>query len=220
MFTGYSDKTVDFFWGIRFNNSREWFNPRKQEFQDCIMQPTKELANELFDWFQENYPDLHLNLHISRIYRDARRLFGRGPLKENLWFSFQNAVEKRDEAPCFWFELGCDGYGYGFGYWQDAAAAQRFRKQIDADPAALEKLAQAVEKQDVFVLGGPEYKKPKGHTGDALGAWYNKRWLELSCRRAYDELSYSPALAEALKEGFAFLVPYYQYMDKVYRSIE
>ena len=75
------------------------------------MTPTKALAGELYDWFQETYPDLHLNVHISRIYRDARRLFGRGPLNDHIWFSFQNAIENRGEAPCFWFQVGADGYG-------------------------------------------------------------------------------------------------------------
>ena len=95
MFTGYTDQTVDVFWGIRFNNDRAWFAEHKQEFQDAVMTPTKALAGELYDWFQENYPDLHLNVHISRIYRDARRLFGRGPLNDHIWFSFQNAIENR-----------------------------------------------------------------------------------------------------------------------------
>ena len=115
MFTGYSDKTVDFFWDIRFNNSREWFHPRKDQFNAYIMDPTKALSGELYDWLTENYPQLHLNLHISKIYRDARRLFGRGPLKDHIWFSFQNELEGRENAPCLWFELGCEGYGYGFG---------------------------------------------------------------------------------------------------------
>ena len=102
MFTGYTDQTVDVFWGIRFNNDRAWFAEHKQEFQDAVMTPTKALAGDLYDWFQEAYPDLHLNVHISRIYRDARRLFGRGPLNDHIWFSFQNAIENRGEAPCFW----------------------------------------------------------------------------------------------------------------------
>ena len=110
MFTGYTDQTVDVFWGIRFNNDRAWFAEHKQEFQDAVMTPTKALAGELYDWFQETYPDLHLNVHISRIYRDARRLFGRGPLNDHIWFSFQNAIENRGEAPCFWFQVGADGY--------------------------------------------------------------------------------------------------------------
>ena len=103
MFTGYSDKTVDFFWDIRFNNSREWFHPRKDQFNEYIMIPTKELSGELYDWLTENYPQLNLNLHISKIYRDARRLFGRGPLKDHIWFSFQNELEGRENAPCLWF---------------------------------------------------------------------------------------------------------------------
>lgn len=70
MFTGYSDKTVDFFWDIRFNNSREWFHPRKDQFNAYIMDPTKALSSELYDWLTEKYPQLHLNLHISKIYRD------------------------------------------------------------------------------------------------------------------------------------------------------
>lgn len=94
MFTGYTDQTVDVFWGIRFNNDRAWFAEHKQEFQDAVMTPTKALAGDLYDWFQEAYPNLHLNVHISRIYRDARRLFGRGPLNDHIWFSFQNAIEK------------------------------------------------------------------------------------------------------------------------------
>ena len=219
MFTGYSDQTVDFFWGIRLNNSREWFNPRKEEFQACIMQPTKELAGELYDWFCETHPELHLNLHISRIYRDARRLFGRGPLKENLWFSFQNEVNSTD-APCFWFEIGCEGYGYGSGYWANAAAAQRFRRQIDNDPAPMMKLAKKFAAQDTFLLEGPTYAKPKGHTDDLLGGWYNRKWVSLACHRPYDSLSYSPALVDALKEGFTFLLPYYRYLDQIYRSAD
>lgn len=221
MFEGYSDKTVDFFWQIRFNNSREWFQPRKEEFNAVIMQPTKDLANELFDWFQENYPELHLNLHVSRIYRDARRLFGRGPLKDHIWFSFQNEIENRSQAPCFWFEIGCDGYSYGMGFYSAGAdVMQRYRKQIDLAPAKLEKLAEAIDKQDTFILEGPEYAKAKGRKGEKLEHWYNKRYLALICARSYDALSYSPALADALKEGYRFLMPYYQYMDKVYRSAE
>ena len=126
MFTGYTDQTVDVFWGIRFNNDRAWFAEHKQEFQDAVMTPTKALAGELYDWFQENYPDLHLNVHISRIYRDARRLFGRGPLNDHIWFSFQNAIENRGEAPCFWFQVGADGYGCGAGWNQKHGASPRF----------------------------------------------------------------------------------------------
>ena len=220
MFTGYSDRTVDFFWQIRFNNSREWFAPRKQEFADVIMNPTKELANELYDWFTEQYPKLGLNMHISRIYRDARRLFGKGPLKDHIWFSFQNEIGPRELSPCFWFELGCDGYGYGMGNWATPAVAARYRKMIDLAPKAFDDLARRFEQQDVFQLEGESYARAKGHADERIGAWYNKKYISLSCERNYDDLCYSHDLVGVIEEGFAFLMPYYEFFDKAYRMAD
>ena len=33
MFQGFSQETVDFMWGIRFNNERTWFMAHKEEYQ-------------------------------------------------------------------------------------------------------------------------------------------------------------------------------------------
>ena len=39
MFTGYSEKTLDFMWGIRFNNNREWFTAHKNEYLQHLYNP-------------------------------------------------------------------------------------------------------------------------------------------------------------------------------------
>ena len=44
MFTGYTPETVDFLWGIRLNNNREWFMENKQRYIDTLYQPTKALG--------------------------------------------------------------------------------------------------------------------------------------------------------------------------------
>ena len=79
MFQGFSQGAVDFLWGIRFNNERSWFLAHKQEFLDLVDTPMKELGRQLWQAMEEEYPELGLNLHVCRIYRDARRLYGRGP---------------------------------------------------------------------------------------------------------------------------------------------
>ena len=216
MFTGYTDQTADVFWGIRFNNDRAWFAEHKQEFQDAVMTPTKALAGELFDWFQAEYPDLHLNVHISRIYRDARRLFGRGPLNDHIWFSFQNAVENRGEAPCFWFQVGADGYGCGAGWWTPPVAAVRLRKLIDNDPKRVEKLLKQLDAQPDLVLSGPAYARPKGHADEPVGRLYNLRSVSVESMRAFDPMSASPALIEWVKARFRVLVPLYQLCEQAY----
>lgn len=162
MFTGYTDQTVDVFWGIRFNNDRAWFAEHKQEFQDAVMTPTKALAGELYDWFQETYPDLHLNVHISRIYRDARRLFGRGPLNDHIWFSFQNAIENRGEAPCFWFQVGADGYGCGAGWWMPGSIRRTAAADSGQRPEARRKAPAAAGRAAGIYAFRPRLCKAEG----------------------------------------------------------
>ena len=47
MFTGYSDKTVEFMWGIRLNNNRDWFTAHKEEYLQHLYQPTMDLGSEV-----------------------------------------------------------------------------------------------------------------------------------------------------------------------------
>ena len=76
MFQGFTPEAVEFLWGIKFNNNREWFLPRKEQFLALVDRPMRELGSEIFDAIAAAYPKQSLKLHVCRIYRDARRLFG------------------------------------------------------------------------------------------------------------------------------------------------
>ena len=220
MFQGFTEKTSDFFWGIRFNNERAWFDEHRAQYKQYVQEPVRALADELFDWFQDKHSELHMNVHISRIYRDARRLFGRGPFKDHIWFSFQSG-EQWNNVPCFYFEVGAEGWGYGMGCWTgEAGFAQRFRRQIDREPEKMEKLLRKVEGQEEFKLTGQRYAKSRGHAGEPIEAWYNMKGWSLSADHPYDALSASPALTETVKKGFEFLMPYYEILNQVYPSAE
>ena len=41
MFQGFSQETVDFMWGIRFNNERSWFEAHKSDYQTYFLAPMK-----------------------------------------------------------------------------------------------------------------------------------------------------------------------------------
>ena len=89
MFQGFSQQTNDFLWGIRFNNERSWFEAHKQEYLDYVQSPLRQLAQEVYARFSAAHEELPLMVRVSRIYRDARRLYGRGPYKSHLWFSLR-----------------------------------------------------------------------------------------------------------------------------------
>ena len=181
MFQGFSGATVDFMWGIRFNNEKGWFEAHKEEYLTTFQRPMKALADELYGAFTDRHPDLDLICKVSRIYRDARRLFGRGPYKDHLWLSLTRPHEEGCAEPVFWFELGPEGYSYGMGFWQAPAVTMaKFRARMDREPKAMEKLARRFQKQDVFVLEGEDYKRPKAAPSRLLTPWYSKKSFALS----------------------------------------
>ena len=216
MFQGFSQQTNDFLWGVRLNNARPWFEAHKQEYIDHVQTPMRELAQEVYQRFSAAHEELPLMVRVSRIYRDARRLYGRGPYKSHLWFSLRMSGESWAERPVFWFEIYPAGYAYGLGIYDARPATMaRFRKAVDEDPGEMLKLARAFEKQDRFQLGAEEYKRPKGQAQLPLDRWYNRKSLDITCARQIDALLYSRELADELLDAFEALMPYYRYFSSL-----
>ena len=219
MFTGYTDKTLDFLWGIRFNNDRSWFAAHKEEYLQHLYQPTMELGETVYDRFTEKFPELGLNLHVSRIYRDARRLHGRGPYKDHLWLTLRPANDVWSPLPVFWFEITPDGWSYGVGFWNASPQTMAvLRRDIDEHPERLMKLVRRLQKDGRFSLMGQDYARSKGEPSPLLTPWYNKKTLSIGCERPFDSLVQSPELLDALSDGFAFLVPYYKYLKSLCKT--
>ena len=217
MFQGFSQETVDFLWGIRFNNEKSWFEAHKSQYQACLLAPMRELGAQVQERILDRFPKSGLNLKISRIYRDARRLFGRGPYKDHLWLSLFRWGSESGGYPVFWFELTPDGWSYGMGFWDaQAVTMMKHRSRIDRDPKPLLTLHNKLEKQKEFVLDGPEYSRPKPCAEPRLGSWYNKKSLSIGHEEELTEFLYDPTLADRLVEGFSFLMPYYDYFSTLW----
>ncbi len=211
MFQGFTDATSQFLWGLAFNNERPWFEAHRAEYESALLQPFQSLAKETTALMQERFPEKNLTLHIARIYRDARRLFGRGPYKDHLWFSLKSS-DGLLCGPMFWFEIGAADFSYGVGFYSATPQQMEyFRKEIEANPAKLERLAKKLKKQEKFRLDGPEYKRPKGDVGPLLNPWYNKKALSLIYEDNFGGELYSAQLPEILADAFEFLMPYYDY---------
>lgn len=212
MFTGFTDETVDFMWGIRFNNERAWFEAHKEIYLTHFYQPMRELGDELYDYIAAKRPDLGLIRKVTRIYRDVRRLHGRGPYKESLWFSIEQPSEEWTAHPTFWFELMPEGWTCGMGYYMPKPLTMaKLRARIDRDPKPLERLARRLEKSE-FRLEGAEYKRSKGDPGGLLATWYNRKSIAISRDENCGGLLFQPELAEQVIQGFRFLKPYYEYL--------
>lgn len=218
MFQGFTQKTAEFFWELSFNNERPWFQAHKEEYDSYIGQPFKALALDTQTAFEALVPGFESLLHISRIYRDARRLFGRGPYKDHLWFSLRSS-EIQHEGPVFWFEIDAVHYAYGLGFYSMTAQQMTlFRSSLDANPARFMSLAHDVEARG-YTVNGEAYKRPKLLHGDELlDSWYNRKCVGIE--RSFDlgGTAFSAALPQLMAEEFCALMPLFEYFMEIYRQ--
>ena len=218
MFQGFSEKTGAFLWELAFHNERPWFLAHKEEFERDVNVPFRALAKDSFALFTARFPAFEGRVHISRIYRDARRLFGRGPYKDHLWFSVKPA-QVLHEGPDFWFLLEKAAYSFGMGFFMPTPAQmEAFRRAVDANPARFRRLAENAARLG-FRLEGEKYKRPKGEHNDPLiDDWYNRRWLGLEKSFDLGGEAYTDALPGVLAAAWAELMPLHSFLMEVYLS--
>ena len=217
LFAGFTEETVEFLWGLRFNNRRDWFQPRKEIYLTSLYQPMLALSDELLSYLQKKRPDAALMRKVSRIYRDARRLFGRGPYKDHLWLSIEQPREGWQGKPTYWFEVSPDGWSCGLGYWQPPPETMaKLRAKISRDPAAMEKLTRRVNRSQEFSLDIVEYKRPKAPPpSELLAPWYRAKSVTIIHEEAWTELLYGRELVDRLEKDFRFLLPFFDYLQAV-----
>lgn len=216
MFQGYSDETVDFLWGIRFHNERSWFLAHKEQYQDVLLRPTAELGRDVYDRFREKFPKEPVNLHVSRIYRNARRLHGNGPYKDYLWFSLRVEHGFASHHPELWFEVNPEGWTSGLGFWAATPTMMAaLRREMEEHPEKMRRLVRRFRRQEVFALEGEDYKRPKMTDDKLLAPWYNKKSILLSRTGQIDDAACSPQLVDIIVDGFVFLKPYYDLFESL-----
>lgn len=211
-FTGFTPESVDFLWGIRLNNNRDWFAQHKQQYVQSLYEPMKALGQELFEPFQELPGTV---LKVSRIYRDAR-LHHPDPYKESLWICIRQDVQWWAENPCLYFEIRPEGVSYGFCFWHPKAAAmEQFRKELEANPQPFLELIRQTEAAVGQPITAETYKRPKPTENPDLQRFFAWK-ADISCIRTLEpgEEMFRRELGQEVSAFFEKLIPLYTYFQK------
>lgn len=212
MFEGFSPETVDFLWGIRMNNNRDWFLTQKQNYVNYLYEPMKALGKDLFRPFLDKPGNI---LKVSRIYRDAR-LHHPLPYKESLWICIRQDVQWWAEAPCLYFEICPEGVSYGLVLWKPAPATmEQFRRHIAGDARTFLDLIAHTEKATGIPVTADLYKRPKEPPIPALAPYY--AWKgNINCT-VTEEVSpdlFGPELGQRAYRFIEKLIPLYDYLNR------
>ena len=212
MFTGFTPETVDFLWGIRMNNNRDWFLEHKKQYTDTLYEPMKALGQAVFQPFLEKPGNI---LKVSRIYRDAR-MHPPTPYKESLWLCIRQEVQWWAENPCLYFEITPDEASYGFFYWKPRTAVlETFRQRIAAKPDEFLRLIRDTEAATGQPVTAQCYKRPKVPENPALAPYF--AWKgEIGCVRTIQPgpSLFGPQLEDEVKDFFEKLTPLYEYFTQ------
>ena len=212
MFEGFSPETVDFLWGIRMNNNRDWFLEHKKDYVNHLYEPMKALGKELFEPFLEKPGNL---LKVSRIYRDAR-LHYPVPYKESLWICIRQDVQWWAENPCLYFEIRPEGVSYGFAHWRPRTATlETMRKEWADRPEEFLALIRSTEEATGLPITADLYKRPKPSPIPELAPYY--AWKgNISCvvDEEFSPDTFGPELGQRVKTLLTQLIPLYDYFNR------
>ena len=212
MFEGFSPETVDFLWGIRLNNNRDWFTANKPAYVKYLYEPMKNLGQDLSQLVMDKPGNL---VTVSRIYRDAR-MHPPEPYKESLWICIRQDVEWWGENGCLYFEINPEGVDYGFFIWKPRTATMEdFRRRIAAKPDEFLSVIRGVEAATGQPVHVNCYKRPKPCENPDLLPYF--AWKDqISCTRHEDfsENTFGPQLGQRVAEFFNQLMPLYDYFNQ------
>jgi uncharacterized protein (TIGR02453 family) len=221
-FAGFRPEAIQFLADLAANNDRDWFQPRKAEFERLLKQPLEALVSDLAARFAERGLPLQADpkRSIFRIYRDTRFSKDKSPYKTNVGASFPwvegGSSDPGAHANGGYFHFQPGEMFMGGGMWMaEKPTLDAFRQAIVRDP---DRVKAALEEPGfVKSLGSvrthEELKRvPTGLPADHPMADYF-RWKDIVFgRRLSDEEVLSPKLPDTLADGYAAALPVFRFL--------
>ena len=183
-FDGFPQEGLDFLRKLKKNNKREWFQPRKQTFEENVKAPMMELVSALNSQLARFAPN-----HIAepakavyRIYRDTRFSNDKTPYKTHIAANFPRQGLEKHAGGGFYFSVGADEIEVAGGvYMPGPEQLLAIREHIAANHKEFAKLAGNKSLRELMgeMHGDPLTRVPKGFPADHASAEILKcrRWI-------------------------------------------
>ncbi len=209
--------SLEFLMQLRKNNNRDWFNDRKERFQqeqESIVAFAEGVLQELNQHDEIETPSGKASLY--RIYRDTRFSSDKTPYKTNWSTGFRRATKMRRGSYYLQIEPGNSFVGGGF--WGPVPQdLKRIREDIAFDAAPLRKILNNVAFTSTFgALQGEQVKTaPKGFDAghEAIDLLRYKQFLLI--RKFTDEEVLQENFVKEVGKTFKAMRPFLDYMSEV-----
>ena len=169
-FPGFRGEAIDFFRSLARNNKREWFQPRKQLFEEQIKQPMRTLVESINAALLGFAPEFVTEPEkaIYRIYRDTRFSKDKTPYKTHVAASFRRLGPGHSDAG-YYFAISHREVAIGGGiYMPEPAALLAIRNHIADRHDDLRRILRARQVRDLLgeIQGEQLSRVPKGFASE------------------------------------------------------
>ncbi len=169
-FNGFSGEMLRFLAGLKENNSKEWFDSYRGDYEKYIMEPSREFVVDMGERLREVVPEIvavpRVNQSLFRLNRDTRFSKNKSPYKTNIGIFFWEGSGPRMENPGFYFHVEHNSLMVGGGmHTFSKPFLERYRNAVANDVLGplLEKAIGEVESAG-FEVGRKTYKQvPRGY---------------------------------------------------------
>ena len=217
-FPGFPAEGLAFLRALKKNNAREWFQPRKEIYEEQVRAPMIELVDAVNREMREFAPE-HVGdpkKAIYRIYRDTRFSNDKTPYKTHIAAVFPRRGSDRHGGAGFYFSVSPDGVDIGGGvYMPPPPELLAIRNRIAADPAPFRKIiaAPAVKKLFGEMTGDQITRVPKGFAPDHPAADLLKYKQFLLFARLDAKIAATPELYKEVVTRLRAMTPFCDFLN-------
>jgi uncharacterized protein (TIGR02453 family) len=206
-------EAIKFLKGLEKNNTREWFQPRKETFESKLKEPmlafVESINAELLKFAPEHITEP--KKAVYRIYRDTRFSKDKTPYKTHLGAIFPRRGLGKDAAAGFYFHVSSKEVGVACGAYAPGPEQLLKIRRFIADN---HKLFRREIKGMGSLQGSTLTRVPKGFDAEHPAAelikmkqWY--WWVELD-----PALATSPKLKGEIAKRFRAMAPMVELLNK------
>lgn len=219
MSTYFSEKTFKFLRALARNNSREWFNEHRKDYEQHLKEPFQRLIAELEPDLLTISPHYRAEPRgnggsLFRIHRDTRFSNDKTPYKTWGGARFFHARSKQVPAPSFYLHVQPGNSFLGGGIWHPEPDVQRrIREFLVDNPAGWQQAVKTPAfKRRYQFWGDTLVRPPRGFPADHPLIEDLKRKDFTAGYVLDDEVVLGPRLRQAVVSGFKGVAPLVDYL--------
>lgn len=168
-FEGFPRETLHFLEGLKANNTKEWFEAHRKDYEDYVKGPSGAFVVVMGAKLKAISPAIKaipkVNQSLFRVNRDTRFSADKSPYKTNLGIWFWEGEKKRMECPGFYFHLDAGKLMLGVGMHVFSKESLNIYRDAVVDKrkgADLEKAVACVSSAGYSITGKHYKKVPRG----------------------------------------------------------